>query len=216
MIKKVKKQSRNAWIQRHCNDTYVKLAQKNKYRSRAAFKLLEILNMENLILPGDSVIDLGASPGGWSQVIHERLKNTSLGFSKTGKIFALDLLPMKSILGVEFIQGDFEDVAILQQLEEMMQYKLVDVVVSDMSPSLSGIRNVDSVRIKNLCESVVNFSSSHIKTNGSFLMKTFHNSDFPEVLELTKSVFKTVFEYKPKASRKESSEVFLMGRGLKR
>ncbi len=206
---------RSNWINQHLNDHYVKLAQKNKYRSRAAFKLIEILNLENFITPGCLVVDLGSAPGGWSQVIHERIIKGAHGFSKKSKLIALDLIPMKPISGVEFVQGNFQDVAVLQRLEEILESQLIDVVVSDLAPSLSGIKDTDSERVKNLCESVLYFSASRLQSSGSFLMKTFHNKNFQEIVEMTKKIFKKVVEFKPKASRKESSEVFLFGCCLK-
>ncbi|UOF94109.1 MAG: RlmE family RNA methyltransferase [Bordetella sp.] len=197
----------------HLNDAYVQLAQKIGYRSRAAFKLIEILRLEKLIFPGNYVVDLGASPGSWSQVIQKRLTDTD-GILN-GRIIALDLLPMIPIPGVEFIQGDFRDVAILQRLEQTLENRRIDVVVSDMVPNLSGVKCADSVRIQHVCELAMEFALTHIKYDGALLIKAFHGSYFSQIVKSAKLSFKKVIEHKPKASRSESSEVFLVARSLK-
>ncbi|AGF48866.1 RlmE family RNA methyltransferase [Candidatus Kinetoplastidibacterium galati] len=206
--------SSKKWINQHINDPYVKLAQQKGYRSRAAFKLIELLETENLSFHnGTIVVDLGASPGSWSQVMHERLNkpNSSLN----NHIIALDLLPMDPIPGVEFIQGDFRDQDIIDKLEKILSNRLVDIVISDMAPNLSGIRDIDSVRICHVCELALDFAVKHLKKNGVIITKSFHGSGFSQIVYLYKKFFKRVLEFKPKSSRYKSSETFLIARNLK-
>lgn len=201
------------WIQQHINDPYVKLAQQKGYRARAAFKLSEILDTEKLMRRGDLVIDLGSAPGSWSQIARERLVGP--GGVLDGRIIALDLLPMEPIAGVEFIQGDFRDDAILQQLEKMVGDRAVDIVISDMAPNLSGVSSADSARIQHVCELAMEFSCAHLKPNGALIVKAFHGSGFSQIVQVFKQHFKRVVERKPKASRDKSSETFLVARDLK-
>ncbi len=208
-----KKKFSKQWVQQHLNDPYVKLAQKNGYRARAAFKLLEIIEQEKIIKPGNIIIDLGSAPGSWSQVVRKKL-STSDG-KVNGKIFALDLLPMDPIDGVQFMQGDFRDDVILQQLEEMIGNHTVDVVISDMAPNLSGIPSSDAARVQHICELATDFAIHHLKQDGVLVIKAFHGSGFSQIVENLKRYFKRVVERKPKASRDQSSETFLVARGLK-
>jgi len=204
---------RKAWLARHLNDPYVKLAQKHQYRSRAAFKLIEIDHQDRLIRPGITVVDLGAAPGAWSQVLRERL--SAAGGGLRGRIVALDLLPMEPIAGVEFIQGDFRDAEVLQRLEQALGGQPVDLVVSDMAPNLSGVAVADAARMADLAELAVDFAVRHLRPDGALLIKCFHGSGYSQLVELFRRHFVRVVARKPKASRDESSETFLLGRGLK-
>ncbi|EPY21390.1 23S rRNA (uridine2552-2'-O)-methyltransferase [Strigomonas culicis] len=203
--------SSKKWINQHINDPYVKLAQQRGYRSRAAFKLIELLETENLSFRnGARVIDLGSSPGSWSQVMYEQLSKSNM--VSNSRIIALDLLPMDPIPGVEFIQGDFRDQDIIDKLEKTLSNQLVDIVISDMAPNLSGIREVDSVRICHVCELVLDFAVKHLKRSGVIIIKSFHGSGFSQIVYLYKKFFKRVLECKPKSSRYKSSETFLIAR----
>ncbi|WP_345797129.1 RlmE family RNA methyltransferase [Castellaniella sp. MT123] len=208
-----KKKFSQAWVHRHINDPYVKMAQQKGYRARAAFKLIEILEAERLLRRGDVVIDLGATPGSWSQVVRERL--AAAGGAIDGRIVALDLLPMEPIAGVEFIQGDFRDDEVLQQLRDGLRGQPVDLVISDMAPNLSGVASADSARIAHVCELALEFACNHLKPDGALIVKAFHGSGFSQIVQAFKQHFVRVVERKPKASRDESSETFLVGRGLK-
>lgn len=207
-----KKFSKN-WVLQHINDPYVKQAQQKGYRARAAFKLTELLDTEKLLQKGDVVVDLGAAPGSWSQVARERL--VGAGGAIDGRIIALDLLPMEPIAGVEFLQGDFRDDAVLHQLEAMLNGQKVDLVVSDMAPNLSGVSSADSARIQHVCELAMEFACAHLKPDGALIVKAFHGSGFSQIVETFKRHFRRVVERKPKASRDKSSETFLVARGLK-
>lgn len=200
-------------MRQHLNDPYVKLAQQKGYRARAAFKLLEILDTEKLLKPGDVVVDLGATPGSWSQVARERLVGS--GGVIRGRIVALDLLPMEPIAGVEFIQGDFREDGVLRQLETLLDGQPVDLVISDMAPNLSGVSAADAARIQHVCELALEFSREHLKPEGALIVKAFHGSGFSQIVQDFKQVFTRVVERKPKASRDKSSETFLVGKGLK-
>lgn len=189
------------------------MAQQKGYRARAAFKLIEILEAERLLRRGDVVIDLGATPGSWSQVVRERL--AAAGGAIDGRIVALDLLPMEPIAGVEFIQGDFRDDEVLQQLRDGLRGQPVDLVISDMAPNLSGVASADSARIAHVCELALEFACNHLKPDGALIVKAFHGSGFSQIVQAFKQHFVRVVERKPKASRDESSETFLVGRGLK-
>lgn len=200
-------------MRQHLNDPYVKLAQQKGYRARAAFKLLEILDTEKLLKPGDVVVDLGATPGSWSQVARERLVGS--GGVIRGRIVALDMLPMEPIAGVEFIQGDFREDDVLRQLETVLDGQPVDLVISDMAPNLSGVSAADAARIQHVCELALEFSREHLKPEGALIVKAFHGSGFSQIVQDFKQVFTRVVERKPKASRDKSSETFLVGKGLK-
>ncbi|MFA7623843.1 MAG: RlmE family RNA methyltransferase [Pusillimonas sp.] len=208
-----KKKFSKEWVQQHINDPYVKMAQQKGYRARAAFKLMEILDAEKLLRKGDIVVDLGAAPGSWSQVVRERLVGP--GGVIEGRVIALDLLPMEPIAGVEFFQGDFRNDDILHQLEARLQGEKVDLVISDMAPNLSGVGAADSARIQHVCDLALEFSVNHLKPDGALIVKAFHGSGFSQIVESFKRHFVRVVERKPKASRDKSSETFLIGRRLK-
>lgn len=209
-----KKKFSKAWVQRHIHDPYVKMAQQKGYRARAAFKLTEILDAEKLLRRGDVVVDLGSAPGSWSQIARERL--LAPGGVIDGRVLALDLLPMEPIAGVEFIQGDFREDDVLAQLHERLEGRAVDLVISDMAPNLSGVASADSARIAHVCELALEFASGHLKPDGALIVKAFHGSGFSQIVQMFKQHFVRVVERKPKASRDESSETFLVGRGLKK
>jgi 23S rRNA (uridine2552-2'-O)-methyltransferase len=193
-----------AWMQEHLNDEFVKRAQKEGYRARAAYKLIEIDDKDKLIRPGMTIVDLGAAPGSWSQVVVQRLKGQ-------GKIIALDILDMLAIPNVEFIQGDFRDEAVLKQLEEKLNNKPVDLVIADMAPNISGISDVDQASAMYLAELALEFSQQWLKPQGNFLVKVFIGSGFDEIVKLMRQQFEKVVTRKPKASRDRSSEVYLLG-----
>ena len=186
------------------NDPYVKLAQKDGYRARAAYKLIEIDDKDRLIKPGMVVVDLGSTPGSWSQVAIQRLKGN-------GRVIALDLLPMVGIPGVEFIQGDFREDEILEQLEEKLNGQQIDLVISDMAPNISGISSVDQPNAVYLTELAVDFSLKWLKPEGNFLVKVFVGSGFEEIVKIMRDSFEKVVTRKPKASRDRSTEVYLLG-----
>lgn len=220
-VKSKSKKINKAWMFDHLNDTYVKLAKKEGYRARAAYKLKEIDEDMGLIRPGQLVVDLGATPGAWSQYVRRKFalrENTSGGgaaASMNGRIIALDLLDLEPIDGVEFIQGDFREASVLATLETLVAGRPVDVVISDMAPNLSGIASSDSARIANLVELAVEFAQSHLTERGALVCKVFHGSGYDELTRLFRSRFKVVKSLKPKASRVKSSETFLVGVGLK-
>ncbi|MFN3302453.1 MAG: RlmE family RNA methyltransferase [Roseateles sp.] len=215
------KKVNKAWLNDHVNDPYVKLAQKEGYRARAAYKLKEIDEELKLIRPGQVVVDLGAAPGAWSQYLRRRFapKEAGQGGAAVGQlngtIIALDLLDFEPIEGVQFIQGDFQEEAVLAQLEQALAGRPVDVVVSDMAPNLSGIASTDAARIAGLIELAVDFASTHLKPEGALVAKVFHGSGYSQLVDLFKAHFKVVKALKPKASRDRSSETFLVGIGLK-
>ena len=221
---KVKTQSRKvnkAWLNDHVNDTYVKLAKREGYRARAAYKLKEIDEAHKLIKPGHMVIDLGSTPGAWSQYIRRKLSpKTATGGGAAvgelnGRIIALDLLVMEPVEGVVFIQGDFREDEVLTQLTTEMQGELADVVVSDMAPNLSGIDATDAARVENLIELAIDFCKNHMKPEGSLVAKVFHGSGYSQLVVMFKANFKVVKAIKPASSRSESSETFLVGMGQK-
>jgi 23S rRNA (uridine2552-2'-O)-methyltransferase len=201
------------WLHQHINDPYVKLAQQKGYRARAAFKLIEILDTEKLMRRGDVVVDLGSAPGSWSQVARERLAGP--GGVVSGRIIALDILPMEPVAGVEFIQGDFREESVLRELEKMLEGQVVDLVISDMAPNLSGVGVADAARIQHVCDLALEFSLAHLKPDGALIVKAFHGSGFSQIVQSFKQHFKRVVERKPKASRSNSSETFLVARTLK-
>lgn len=202
------------WIHDHLNDPYVKLSQKEGYRSRAVYKLKEIDETEKLIKTGQIIVDLGATPGSWSQYVRNKLAGKE-GGGILGEIYALDLLEMEPIADVQFIQGDFTEEDVLKQLETKLNGKKVDVVLSDMAPNLSGNSTVDGARVEYIIELAVDFAKEHLKPNGSLLVKCFHGTTYNALIDLFKAEFKTVANKKPKASRDKSSEIFLLGKGLK-
>lgn len=194
------------WMKEHVSDTYVQLAQKEGYRSRAAYKLLEIDEKDRLLKPGMIVVDLGATPGGWSQVAAAKV-------GRSGKVAALDLLPLDPLGGVDFIQGDFREDAVLRQLEVLLKGKPVDLVISDMAPNMSGVSCTDQARAMHLAELAMEFALEHLSPQGSFLVKAFQGAGFEEFLKLMRSRFAKVATRKPKASRDRSSELYLLGCG---
>ena len=207
-----KNKSNASWVHAHINDPYVKMAQKDGYRARAAYKLKEIDDEYHLIKSGMVIVDLGSTPGSWSQIAREKL--TSKG-QMNGRVIALDLLPMEPIADVDFILGDFREDDVLAQLQNLLGSAKVDLVLSDMAPNLSGVSSADSARIEHIVELAVDFSLAHLKPDGALIVKAFHGSGFSQIVEMFKKHFKRVVERKPKASRDRSSETFIVGRGLK-
>jgi 23S rRNA (uridine2552-2'-O)-methyltransferase len=210
------KKVNKAWLNDHVNDPYVKLAQKEGYRARAAYKLKEIDETLRLVKPGQVIVDLGCAPGAWSQYLRRRLapQGAAVG-ALNGSVIGLDLLPMEPIEGVQYIQGDFRDAAVLAQLEALLQGRPVDLVVSDMAPNLSGVASADAARVEELVVLAIDFCRAHLKPAGTLVAKVFHGSGYNELLTVFKNNFKTVKPLKPKASRDRSSETFLIGTGLK-
>lgn len=201
------------WMAQHLSDPYVKLAQQRGYRSRAAFKLLEIDEQEHLIQPGAVVVDLGSTPGAWSQVVRERLSVPGGGIR--GAILALDLLPMEPVADVQFIQGDFRETEVYEQLEQALGGRKVDLIISDMAPNLSGVGLADAARMADLIELAVDFAAHHLKPGGALLAKCFHGAGYDALVALFRKRFVRVTTRKPKASRDKSAETYLVGRGLK-
>jgi 23S rRNA (uridine2552-2'-O)-methyltransferase len=192
------------------------LAQREGFRARAAYKLKEIDESLGLIKPGHLVVDLGSTPGAWSQYVRRRLSpQGAASGTLNGTIIALDLLPMDPIEGVQFLQGDFREGEVLDQLEALMAGRKADVVVSDMAPNLSGIASADAARITHLVELAVEFSKVHMKPQGALVVKLFHGGSYTPLVQLFKETFKLVKPIKPKASRDKSSETFLVGIELK-
>jgi 23S rRNA (uridine2552-2'-O)-methyltransferase len=202
------------WLHDHMNDPYVRLAQKEGYRARAAYKLKEIDESENLIKPGQVIVDLGCTPGSWSQYVRNKLSGKE-GGGINGTIIGLDMLPMEPIADVHFLQGDFREAEVLEKLEAVLQGRKADLVLSDMAPNLSGIGVADAARIAYLIELAIEFARSHMKPSGNLLVKCFNGSGYNEILEEFRKEFKVVASKKPKASRDKSSEIFLLGKGLK-
>jgi 23S rRNA (uridine2552-2'-O)-methyltransferase len=216
---KVRTQSKKvnkAWLNDHVNDPYVKLAQKEGYRARAAYKLKEIDEALGLIRPGHLVVDLGSAPGAWSQYIRRKLAPAGAAAGAlNGTIIALDVLAMEPVEGVTFLQGDFREPDMLERLEALMAGRKADVVVSDMAPNLSGIESADAARIAHLVELAVDFAAAHLKPEGGLVTKVFHGSGYSQLVKLFKERFRVVKPLKPKASRDKSSETFLVGIGPK-
>ena len=216
-IKSKSKKVNKAWLADHINDPYVKMAQKEGYRARAAYKLKEIDEELKLISPGQTVVDLGAAPGAWIQYLRRRFAPKAVGTGGAavgeldGTLIALDILPMDPIEGVQFIQGDFREDAVLQELERVLAGRPLDLVVSDMAPNLSGIESSDSARIAHLVELAVEFSCRHLRPEGALVCKAFHGSGYSQLVELFKDHFRIVKKIKPKASRDRSAETFLVG-----
>jgi 23S rRNA (uridine2552-2'-O)-methyltransferase len=210
------KKVNKTWLNDHVNDTYVKLAQKEGYRARAAYKLKEIDEQLSLIKPGNVVVDLGCAPGAWCQYLRRRLSPAGAAAGTlNGTIIGLDILPMEPVEDVTFIQGDFREEDVLAQLESALQGRIVDVVVSDMAPNLTGIESTDATRIAHLIELAVDFAQKHLKDDGALVVKLFHGSGYSDLVNLFKATFRVVKPIKPKASRDKSSETFLVGMGVK-
>jgi len=198
--------SSTRWLQEHFSDPYVKRAQAEGWRSRALFKLEELIERDHLLKPGMVVVDLGAAPGGWSQVVNERLRGS-------GRIVALDILPMQGIGGVDFIQGDFREESVLQQLETQLSGAKVDLVLSDMAPNMSGVDVVDQARMMHLAELALEFARNWLKPGGAFLIKLFQGAGFDDYVRTLRADFERVSIRKPKASRARSSEVYALATG---
>ena len=214
-IKTKSKKVNKSWLNDHVNDPYVKLAQKEGFRARAAYKLKEIDETLGLIKPGQVLVDLGSAPGAWSQYLRRRLSPQGAAMGELhGTIIAIDLLPMEPIEGVQFLQGDLREDAVLETLVLALDGRLADVVVSDMAPNLSGLPAVDSARIEHLVELALDFCQHHLKPQGALVVKVFHGSGYDQWVKLFKAHFKQVKPIKPKASRDKSSETFLVGLGL--
>jgi 23S rRNA (uridine2552-2'-O)-methyltransferase len=210
------KRVNRAWINEHVNDPYVRLATKEGFRARAAYKLKEIDETLGLIKPGQVVVDLGAAPGAWSQYVRRRFAPAGAGMGALpGVIIALDLLDFEPVEGVDFIQGDFHDDAVLQVLEHRLGGRPVDVVLSDMAPNLSGIASTDGARVAALVESAVDFALRHLRQEGALVCKCFHGSGYDDLVRLFKASFRIAKPFKPKASRDKSAETFLVGIGPK-
>jgi len=214
-IKTKSKKVNKSWLNDHVNDPYVKLAQKEGFRARAAYKLKEIDETLGLIKPGQVLVDLGSAPGAWSQYMRRRLSPQGAAIGELhGTIIAMDLLPMEPIEGVQFLQGDLREDAVLAALVLALDGRLADVVVSDMAPNLSGLAAVDSARIEHLVELALDFCQVHLKPQGALVVKVFHGSGYGQIVKMFKETFKVVKPIKPKSSRDKSSETFLVGMGL--
>jgi len=215
-VKTGSKKVNRAWLHDHVNDTYVKLAHKEGYRARAAYKLKEIDEELRLIRPGQVVVDLGSAPGAWSQYLRRRFSPAGAATGElNGSVIALDLLPMDPIEDITFLQGDFREDEMLTRLETVLDGRPVDVVVSDMAPNLSGIPATDAARVSLLVELAVDFALKHLRPDGALVCKTFHGSGYSEQVTLFRDRFRVAKAIKPKASRDKSAETFLVGLGLK-
>ena len=197
--------SGSAWMHEHVSDAFVKQAQREGYRSRAAYKLLEIDKRDRLIRPGMTVVDLGAAPGSWCQVVMQKLKGQ-------GRLLAIDLLPVAPLPGMEVLQGDFASDAGLAWLEEKLQGKRADLVLSDMAPNISGVALRDQARHYALCEMALTFSVQWLKPDGAFLVKVFNGVGFEDYRRQMREAFATVLIRKPEASRERSTEIYLLGK----
>ncbi|HEY6355810.1 MAG TPA: RlmE family RNA methyltransferase [Burkholderiaceae bacterium] len=211
-----------AWLNDHVNDPYVKLARQEGYRARAAYKLKEIDEALRLLRPGQVVVDLGSTPGAWSQYVRRRFAPKVAGGGGAavgeldGTIVALDMLPMEPIEGVQFIEGDFRDELTAAALTTSLQGRPVDVVLSDMAPNLSGVAVTDAARMADLVELAIHFAGQHLKSDGALVAKVFHGSGYSQLVERFKQSFRVVKAIKPKASRDKSAETFLVGISPKR
>ncbi|MBI2961415.1 MAG: RlmE family RNA methyltransferase [Betaproteobacteria bacterium] len=200
--------SSRRWLHRHVSDPYVRNAQQDGYRSRAAYKLLEIDARDRLLAPGQIVVDLGAAPGSWSQVIAARVQ-------PGGRVIAVDLLDFEPIPGVEFVRGDFREAETLARIDRILRPGEADLVVSDLAPNLSGVAASDQSRSLELCELVLEFARSRLKPQGALLVKTFQGAGYGEFLALMRRTFASVASRKPEASRDRSAEMYLLGKRIK-
>jgi len=200
-----KHKSNKAWIHQHVTDPYVQRAKAEGWRSRAAFKLIEIDRREHLLKPGMSVVDLGAAPGSWSQYAVQRVQ-------PGGRVLALDILEFLPIAGVGFIQGDFREDDILGEVETGLAGRALDLVLSDMAPNMSGVQLTDQARVMHLAELTLEFASAHLKPGGDMLVKVFQGAGYMELREAMRRVFEVILVRKPAASRDRSAETFLLGR----
>jgi 23S rRNA (uridine2552-2'-O)-methyltransferase len=198
--------SSSRWLKEHFSDPYVKRAQAEGWRSRAVFKLEELIERDRLLKPGMVIVDLGAAPGSWSQVARERL-------GETGRLIALDILPMQGIGGVEFILGDFREDSVLQQLKQALDGAMVDLVLSDMAPNFSGMTAVDQPRSMHLVELAEEFAAAHLRPGGAFLSKVFQGEGFDDLVRRLRAGYERVSIRKPKASRARSPEVYALAVG---
>jgi 23S rRNA (uridine2552-2'-O)-methyltransferase len=203
-----KSHSSKRWLRRHVSDPYVQRSKKEGYRARSAYKLIEIDDRDKLLRPGQFVVDLGAAPGGWSQVAAKRI-------GASGRVVAIDLLPLEPLAGVEFLQGDFASARGLAALRTLLGDRPVDVVLSDMAPNMSGIQVSDQARVMELAEISRDFALAHLHPEGVFLVKVFQGAGYDEYLKSLRNAFVKVVSRKPDASRSESAEQFLLARGLK-
>jgi len=200
--------SSQRWLARNARDKYVKRARQEGARSRAIYKLEEIDRRDHLLRPGMTVVDLGAAPGGWSQYVKSRVGDS-------GRVLALDILPMKPVVGVEFIEGDFTEPPVLDLLMQRLQGKPVDLVISDMAPNMTGVASVDQARLMNVAELVLEFSDKVLIPGGSLLIKAFQGAGFNEFHAQMRRRFEKLITRKPSASRAESKEIYLLGRGFR-
>ncbi len=200
-----KHKTNKAWIHEHINDAYVLRARAEGWRSRAAFKLMEIDDKDHLLAPGMTVVDLGAAPGSWSQLAARRIQ-------PGGRLYALDLLEMVPVHGVLFIQGDFREDEVLHRLEDSLGGRQVDLVLSDMAPNMSGIQLSDQARVIHLAELTLDFARAHLKPGGDMLVKIFQGAGYMELRESLREVFEQILVRKPAASRGRSAETFLLAR----
>jgi 23S rRNA (uridine2552-2'-O)-methyltransferase len=203
-----KRSSSKAWLKEHRDDPYVQQAQREGYRSRACYKLLELQDKDKLIRPGMTVLDLGSAPGGWSQV-------ASALVGASGKVIASDILPMEYLEGVTFIEGDFTEQEVFQQILDALEGKRVDLVISDMAPNMSGVHAVDQPRAIYLVELALDMARQVLAPGGTFVTKLFHGEGFDQVFAQAKDSFQKVLTRKPKASRARSSEVYLVARAFR-
>jgi len=199
--------SSSGWLKEHFDDPYVKRSQQDGYRSRASYKLLELHKKDNLFRRGMTVIDLGAAPGGWSQVAAQLVGNA-------GRVIASDILPMDAIADVEFVQGDFTEESVFDELMSLIGTK-VNLVISDMAPNLSGTASIDIPKAMYLVELALDMADKTLKPGGIFVSKVFHGDGFEALLAQMRLMFKKVYSRKPDASRARSREVYLVGIGFK-
>lgn len=197
-----------AWMREHVTDPYVQMAQKDGYRSRAAYKLIELDERDHLIKPGMVVVDLGAAPGGWTQVVAKKI-------GPSGILVAFDILPMEPVHGAQYIQGDFREDAALAMLDAAVAGRPLDLVISDIAPNISGIGAADQARSMHLAELALEFAVQHLKPSGGFLVKIFQGEGFDDFVREMRRHFDQVMARKPKASRNRSTEVYMLGKGLR-
>jgi 23S rRNA (uridine2552-2'-O)-methyltransferase len=205
--------SSQRWLKEHFSDPYVKKAQAEGLRSRAAYKLEEVVERDRLLRPGMTVVDLGAAPGGWSQWVRQALDALARGRGEPGRVIALDILEMPPLAGVEFLHGDFREDAVLSQLEAMLGGRPVDLVLSDMAPNKSGMDAVDQPRIMHLAELAMDFADNHLRTGGDFLIKLFQGAGFDDYVRELRRRYAKVAIRKPAASRRRSPEVYALAQG---
>ena len=203
--------SSQRWLKEHFSDPYVKKAQAEGMRSRAAYKLEELVERDRLLKPGMVVVDLGAAPGGWSQWVRQQLGN--MDQANPGRVIASDILEMPSLAGVEFLHGDFREDAVLSELETMLDGAAVDLVLSDMAPNMSGVDQVDQARAMHLSELAMAFADDHLRTGGTFLIKLFQGVGFDEYVRELRRRYAKLAIRKPAASRRRSNEVYALAQG---